>query len=230
MAKTVRDYFSDLTFELERHFHLLPGDNAGEPGRYHLVSDNVARTDKRLIVFYIQRGESEITRVTYTLPVSAVAAPLFKKTGIQPSDGPTFARIRPTVEEDRVTRNVISWESEMERIAEVERTAEEGPLKRTAHNINIYWGAMRSMMTAAVRKTGIRLSSMRSTSASASASASASSSSSSRSSSNRRPRRTVRQRRSLSDPRRPASYKSNSDPKPGSGSGSGSRRKRPDLN
>jgi hypothetical protein len=215
MPKTVTQYLADFTFALETHFHLLPGDNLGEPGdSYRLVADYVARNDKRAVVLYIQRGSREITRIVYTLPVGAAHASLFNKTGVQPSSSPAFTTVRMSVEDDARTcvikdsANVLAlWPSEIERVSGLSRTLGDGAVKTAATQLSVYWAIMRLSLLTAVKAAGITLL----TSMNLTPNSNSSSNSSVHS---YNIARASRRRSSASNnpARRPGSYKSNSDP------------------
>jgi len=215
MPKTVTQHLADFTFALEQHFHLLPGDNLGEPGdSYRRGADYVARNDKRVIVLYIQRGSREITRIVYTLPVSGAHAPLFNKVGVQPSSGLTFATIHTSIEDDARTyvikgsaNNVALWSSEVARVLGLTRTLADGAVKTAAIQLNVYWGIMRISLLTAVKAAGVTLL----TSMNLTPNSNSSSNSSVHS---YNIARASRRRSSASNnpARRPGSYKSNSDP------------------
>jgi hypothetical protein len=150
----VSDYFAELMYMLERQF---PEGDPGEDPGYFFLSDYVTRNNKRRIVFFVQHGVGEITRVTYVLPVSAEAAPIFGEDDVMPHTIPTFSEMTGPIEEYVEANNLVEWRKDLARIVAAEAAAEPGKLKRTLKNVKLYWRDMRSRLYDAIFSTGIRM-------------------------------------------------------------------------
>lgn len=150
----VSDYFAELTHILERQF---PEGDPGEDPGYFFLSDYVTRNNKRRIVFFVQHGDGEITRVTYVLPVSAEAAPIFGEDDVMPHTVPTFSEMTGPVDEYVEAHNLVEWRKDLARIVAAEAAAEPGKLRRTLKNVKLYWRDMRSRLYDTIFATGIRM-------------------------------------------------------------------------
>ena len=153
----MRDYFARLEGALADHF---PDDrNPGEDTDPVLHGDYVGRDNKRRIVLFVTRGPRTIIRVTYGLPVSEEAAPLFKLEGIQPDVEATFAEMDVPAGQTAdafvaayaAANNLVRWELEIQRIRSAAAAAPPGKTQRMYHNLQLYWSQMRSSVHAVAR-------------------------------------------------------------------------------
>lgn len=154
----MRDYFARLEGALADHF---PDDrNPGENTDPILHGDYVSRDNKRRIVLFVTRGPRTVIRVTYGLPVSEEAAPLFKLEGIQPDTEATFAEMDVPAGQTTDTfvaayaaaNNLVRWGLEIQRIRSAAAAAPPGKTQRMYHNLQLYWSQMRSSVHAVARR------------------------------------------------------------------------------
>jgi hypothetical protein len=154
---TMRDYFARLEGALADQF---PDDrNPGEDTEPVLHGDYVSRDNKRRIVLFVTRGPRTVMRVTYGLPVSEEAAPLFKLEGIQPDTEATFAEMDVPADQTAdafvaayaAANNLVRWDLEIQRIRAAAAAAPPGKTQRMYHNLQLYWSQMRSSVLGVVR-------------------------------------------------------------------------------
>ena len=150
---TMRDYFTRLEWALADHFP--DNRNPGEETEPVLHGDYVSRDNKRRIVLFVTRGPRNVMRITYGLPVSEEAAPLFKLEGIQPDTEAVFAEMDVPADQTAdafvaayaAANNLVRWDLEIQRIRAAAAAAPPGMY----HNLQLYWSQMRSSVLSAVR-------------------------------------------------------------------------------
>jgi hypothetical protein len=171
---TIGEYFARLEEALAEHF---PSDlNPGEDTDPVFRGDYVSRDNKRRVIFFVSQGPRTVTCVTYGLPVSEEAAPLFKLEGLQPDTEATFfemtvpagQRMEAFVTAYVAGHNLVSWPAEIQRVRAVAAGAP-GKLQRLSHNVQLYWSQMRARLHTTIRNVSIHI--PRGTEAASSASA-----------------------------------------------------------
>jgi len=161
-SMTIPDYFARLEDSLAGQFSI--DINPGEDMEPVFHGDYVSRDNKRRIAFFISQGPRTVTQVTYRLPVSEEAAPLFKLEGIQPDTEATFFEMNvpagQTIETFIVayvgSHNLVSWSAEIQRI-QVPVTGSSDKLQRVRHNLQLYWSQMRTRLMTTIRNVSIRM-------------------------------------------------------------------------
>lgn len=164
--RTISEYYLAFRTALEKEF------NAEDPGRseqFYLVADHIGTKNKRQLILYISHAAPETatkyTRVSYKLPVSAEASPLFGGEGdeIIPSEGPTFEThtINPGSLMTAIAahnREEAPWATEIQRVRGVRDGAEEGSkMRRAANNVLKFWAESRDHVFDEVYYISIRI-------------------------------------------------------------------------
>ena len=164
----------------------FPQGNVGDTG-YIFHSTYVAKTNKRQIIFFVTHGSEEgapvgLTSVDYVLPLSEDAARLLYKREEEEQHVPpvykrirlpehiTHAAIRATIDAYVAEHNLLLWNSEIQRVSELERTTtaemetatgknldKKKQLKRAYHNLAHYWKQMRSKLYDAIDRSPVLL-------------------------------------------------------------------------
>lgn len=160
----VSDYMNIFKRKLGRYFS---GPDPNSNNDFVLMTDFVSRDNKRRIVFHVSHGLPEhattYTEVTYTLPVSEEAAPLFKGDDVMPHVEPTFFDVDvphgSTAEKTVQARagNITPWYNDIQRLQGLATAEQDAKRKRAIKNVLMYWRDMRSRFLDAIYASGIRL-------------------------------------------------------------------------
>lgn len=163
--QTVSEYIAVFRKELEKEFDI---EDPGRTEQFYLVGDYVGTKNKRQIYLYIAHAAPDkarvYTRVSYLLPVSQEAAPLFGEDDLIPAEGPTFEIVRIPADstvESEITRRLTTeapWAAEIARVRGVYEAAEDGSkMKRAAKNVLLFWKDMRERVYDEIYSLYIRI-------------------------------------------------------------------------
>jgi len=128
--QVVSEYFARLTKDLSRRFPLA---DVGENSNNTFHSEYISRDNKRRVVFFVDHTpEHAVTRVTYVLPVSREAAPLFGEDDTMPDTRASFTHMKISakktitefVEEYVAANNLEDWRTEIARVTHNKKVLE----------------------------------------------------------------------------------------------------------
>ena len=155
----VSRYLLDFKADLDRQF---PAGEIGDTD-YVFHSDYVSRDNKRRVVLFVTRGPRTVTRATYILPVSAMAAPLFRLEGADPAVAAVFSEMNVPAAQSATDfiaayaagNNLARWGDELVRIQGLATTTPPGKLQRAYHNLGVYWRNMRRRIQDAIMASSV---------------------------------------------------------------------------
>jgi len=161
---SVRDYLVDFQ---ERVIERLPEE---DPTRHNtqvqLLGDFVSRSDKRDISLFVRVGPNRVLRITYGLPVSEEASPLFLEGDEEPEllehTAPIFDEMDMNPALVRQGLGLHLWAAEIDRVRIMEAAepmkpnGQPGKRKKMLRNLLLYWRSMRRQVLQIIGQLGLR--------------------------------------------------------------------------